>query len=65
MELIDEILMDLVLYMDKVFLCPMGEKGIENLEKIYNRKFPDYYLAYLQNSPLLIDKKRANQLKAK
>lgn len=48
MELIDEILMDLVPYMDKVFLCPMTEEEVLNLENIYHRRFPDYYRYFLK-----------------
>jgi len=47
MKLIDEILMDLVPYMDKVFLCPLSMQEVEAIEKIYGRKFPDYYRYFL------------------
>jgi len=47
MKLIDEILMDLVPFMDKVFLCPLTSKEIGELEKIYQRKFPEFYRYFL------------------
>lgn len=47
MKLIDEILMDLIPYKNKVFLCPLNIEEVTELEKIYNRRFPDYYRYFL------------------
>lgn len=47
MELIDEILMDLVPYMDRVFICPADDLEIKKIEEVYGRNLPKYYRYFL------------------
>lgn len=55
MKLLDEILMDLVPYMDKVFLCPLSEKEILQIEEIYAYNLPEYYKYFLERVGLRQD----------